>query len=45
MKYLSKLALILLPLLLVSPHLLAADKTTLSEEEKSKQAIVEEECT
>lgn len=45
MKYLSKLILILLPLLLATPHLFAADTPVISEEEEAKQAIAEEECT
>ncbi len=45
MKYLSKLILILLPLLLVSPHLFATDTATTSEEEEAKQAIADEECS
>ncbi len=45
MKYLSKLMLTLLSLLLVSPHIFAADTPAISEEEEAKQAIAEEECS
>ena len=45
MKYLAQLILLLFPLLLTSPHLFASEKSPLTEEEKSKQAIAEEECT